>query len=100
MSSEAAHQLPDELRQELVEAVPAWLEMADLGEVATKRHFSADETSHIAETHNRVVQALRRILGTDGILPAIRFRGTIFALASHPESLVVVREDEIRPIDG
>jgi hypothetical protein len=37
---------------------------------------------------------------TYGPMPAILFRGVIFTLASHPESLVAVPEDQIRPIDG
>jgi hypothetical protein len=100
MSDEPAHKLPDELRRECVDAAAAWIEMVDLGEIATKQHFSAEETSRIAETTNRVVRALRRMSVTYGLAPAIRFRGAIFALAPHPESLVVLPEDQIPSIDG
>jgi hypothetical protein len=100
MSDEQNHQLPDELRQEFVDAGAAWLEMAYRSDIATKQHFSADETRRIGDTQQRVIEALRRMRVTYGPMPAILFRGVIFTLASHPESLVAVPEDQIRSIDG
>jgi hypothetical protein len=98
MSDEPTRQLPDELRQEFVEAATAWLELKHCAE---KRSFlDAKETHLLAERHGRVIDVLRRMLVMHGLVPAIRFRGIIFMLAPHPESLVSVEEASIRSIDG
>jgi hypothetical protein len=96
MSQAAEQNLPEETRREFVEAASAWLELRHLGE---KRSFSVQESHLLAERHRRIIDVLRRMLRTHAMVPALRFRGIIFALAPHPESLLVIEEASIRSVD-
>jgi len=86
--------LPPHLRRNFVAAASAFLE------IVTKPGLRSDDIIRLNETHDMVVEALRDVFAAPLPISAISFRGKIFALAPRTESLVVMSEDRIRPIDG
>jgi hypothetical protein len=97
MSEPRSGDLPNEISREFVEAAN---ELLQLQHLAARQSFSKAETILLAKRRARVVDVLRRMMVDYGVVPAVKFRGLMFVLASHPLTLAVVPEDQVRSIDG
>lgn len=98
--------IPGKERQEFIEAASSYLSLKEwtehIGEQqgGTIHHLTDDEAKRILDSTNRLIKVLRRLAFNHNVYPAIRFRGSIFALGLPVETLIVIPEDKIEMIDG